>query len=278
MKNKDNLVKCNSCLRELPLSSFEKKRLNEYEKICKTCKSIKLSVKAVVFRHNLYLRIDQLPKEIKIPNQEEMKTILIQVVERYKRKNDNKLRCEYCNKILKDDNFSFHNFIPISKNGNPIDTENIGICCIACLRKKHHLTKNDFEDYLKNGKLTKTDKKCKICNKILPITLFFRRSWHKYKTLDICKNCLTKINRKASLWYLRKEYETAELKLCRTCLKLLPRTPEFFSFHSRNKDRLQNQCKKCKQEQDRKYIHKKKLQNQLRHNHTILSFIGSDEK
>jgi len=266
MKNKDNLIiddsyllernyqkkECKKCKRILPATEefFYSHPSGNLRHICKTCYKTLLSRKAVAFRHNLKLRQQYFYPTFEIPEQTKTIKLIKKIIEQNKQKNKGILTCEYCHKELTNSNYSIDHKIPLHRGGHPTHINNLAICCIYCQRKKNHLTDSEYIEFLfsENKPIKKVSRK-KIS----------------------CKNI-----RKSILFILRKELETSDLKLCRTCLRLLPRTQEYFGIHRRNKDGLRNECKKCKQEYDRNYIHKKKKELQLKHNNSLLSFIISE--
>ena len=105
--------------------------------------------------------------------------------------------------------------------------------------------------------LTKNrDKVCPKCKKELPIECFSKNKNKKSGLNSWCKRCMKKE------YYRKHPKRIAKdgFKICSKCKKEFPATNEFFNRAKREKDGLDNCCRKCSREYHRKYSreHKEK--------------------
>ena len=224
-KNKKKTMKeCQICHQLRPLQSFTrcKTTLDGYGTQCEICRK-------AVKEENIMIWT----------NQRKQKNIKIE-----------KIKCRKCKRILPVSYFS----------KNRQNKSGYYHHCKDCHKKmekeiekkwKKKREKSSFEFSLD----VKLEKKCKICGRILPISMFWGRRASKDGHSHYCNDCFSK-NTKARKQRLKKRDLPEEVlpkeKRCYKCGRLLPRAS--FRRDSTNSDGLDSRCKDCRNEYYREYF------------------------
>lgn len=226
--------KCNICNRVLPASNFYKNWAlkDGLHSTCIHCERIR--------------SIDYLKKW-----EEDRKTNKIAIKEK---------KCAQCKKILPASMF----YSNIRKK------DGLTSICIDCSKKKgnEYILKWEKERSRKNQQIDFTlfpdyEKKCKSCNRIFPISMFYKKIRSKDGLSSNCIECDRKYVKEKRLLKRRsrKKPKIPKEKLCKKCNRTLPSS----EFHKNcdSSDGLARICRDCKNTLQREYFSRPEVKKKL---------------
>ena len=142
--------------------------------------------------------------------------------------------------------------------------------CIDCSKKKgnEYILKWEKERSRKNQQIDFTlfpdyEKKCKSCNRILPISMFYKKIRSKDGLSSNCIECDRKYvkDRRLLKKKNRKKPKIPKEKLCKKCNRTLPSS----EFHKNcdSSDGLARICRDCKNKLQREYFSRPEVKKKL---------------
>ncbi len=152
-------------------------------------------------------------------------------------------KCIICHRILLANKFYKNRS---SKDG-------LNSVCIQCdsNRQKEYMIR--WKEELSKNRISLKEKKCAMCKRILPISMFYKNKRHKTGLSSSCIECINQRSRDYIVKWdkQRAEKETIDTftlfpsfeKICNTCNRMLPKSQ--FYKKSRSKDGLSSNCIEC---------------------------------
>jgi hypothetical protein len=152
------------------------------------------------------------------------------------------MQCRICKRVLPIEQFSKNKYM---KSG-------YYTYCTDCHKQLEHGIELEWEQKRKNSLFefsldVKVEKKCKSCQRVLPLSMFWKRRASKDGRSHYCTDCYRKnlLKRRAKL---KKRGIVPEripaTKYCPGCHRTLPH--DAFRFDSTSGDCLDGQCKECR--------------------------------